>query len=88
MESPVLRIQAVTACVLGVACLVLGVGVGVGGGFAGASLVVCVVVMVVGVVAFMYLLRRGRARADGRSAVTRLSAAGVDVALVTSSVSW
>ncbi|MCS6521060.1 hypothetical protein [Curtobacterium citreum] len=57
MESPVLLIRSITACVLGDACLVLGVG----GGFAGASLVVCVVVMVVGVVTFADWLRRGRA---------------------------
>ncbi|QKS14790.1 hypothetical protein HUN59_11640 [Curtobacterium sp. Csp2] len=83
MESPVLLIRSITACVLGDGCLVLGVGCG----FAGASLVVCVVVMVVGVVTFADWLRSGRARADSRGAVTRLSAAGLDVALVTSSVS-
>lgn len=57
LESPVLLIRSITACVLGDACLVLGGG----GGFAGASLVVCVVVMLVGVVTFADWLRRGRA---------------------------
>ncbi len=57
MESPVFLVQAITECVLGDACLVLGVG----GGFAGASVVVCVVSMVVGVVTFAEWLRRSRA---------------------------
>lgn len=61
VKYPVLLIQSITAFVLGVACLVLGLGAGFSGSDGLLFLIVCIVLLVVGVLAFAHWLRKVRA---------------------------
>jgi uncharacterized membrane protein len=61
VKYPVLLIQSITAFILGVACLVLGLGAGFSGSDGLLFLIVCIVLIVVGVLGFAYWLRKIRA---------------------------
>lgn len=60
MKYPVVLMQAITAFLLGVVCLTLGVGTGFSGSDGVLFLVVSITLIGVGVLAFFYWLRKSR----------------------------
>lgn len=59
MKYPVVLIQSITAFVIGIVCLVLGINTGFSGPDGTLFLIVCVVLIAVGVLAFVYWMRKG-----------------------------
>lgn len=58
MKYPVVFNQSITAFVIGIVCLILGVNTGFSGSDGTLFLVVCVVLIAAGILTFVYWLRK------------------------------